>query len=144
MFEKDILARLQNGEDASKIAEEMASALNKAQAAYSEEQKAAAALEQCQKEKEADMKAILSMLKDYFIKYNIISDPTVLASFEDVDVSDIVESFDELGEVMTSLLDFANVIETKKEKSKPKVAAAGNPAGDPDKIISNFLNMMNW
>ena len=84
------------------------------------------------------------MLKDYFIKYNIISDPTVLASFEDVDVSDIVESFDELGEVMTSLLDFANVIETKKEKSKPKVAAAGNPAGDPDKIISNFLNMMNW
>ena len=70
---KDILARLQNGEKAEDIANELVSALNDAAKAYNEEIAAKKAEDEAKAKREAkkvaDMQDILDLLHDFCIEY---------------------------------------------------------------------------
>ena len=66
---KDILARLQNGEKAEDIANELINALNDANDAYNKEVAAKKAESETKAKKVADMQDILDLLHDFCIEY---------------------------------------------------------------------------
>ena len=85
---KDILTRLQNGEKAEDIANELVSALNDAAKAYNEEVAAKKAEDEAKaKKKIADMQDILDLLHDFCIDYYCDNN-------EDIDA--VEEAFNEL------------------------------------------------
>ena len=66
---KDILTRLQNGEKAEDIANELISALNDANDAYNKEAAAKKAEDEAKAKKVADMQDIIDLLHDFCIEY---------------------------------------------------------------------------
>ena len=66
---KDILTRLQNGEKAEDIANELISALNDANDAYNKEVAAKKAEDEAKAKKVADMQDIVDLLHDFCIEY---------------------------------------------------------------------------
>ena len=66
---KDILTRLQNGEKAEDIANELISALNDANDAYNKEAAAKKAEDEAKAKKVADMQDIVDLLHDFCIEY---------------------------------------------------------------------------
>lgn len=133
--EKTILARLQNGEDAQKIADEMAAALNQANKAYAD-QKAAeeAAKKQNEVQKKEDLQEILDMFADWFKTYYGIE------AKAELEADAVLELIDSLKEYIEALKSLESVFGVKKSavkvnKIKPKSA---------DEQISDFLNKMGW
>ena len=88
---KDILTRLQNGEKAEDIANELVSALNDAAKAYNEEVTAKKAEDEAkakrEAEKVADMQDILDLLHDFCIDYYCVNNE---------DINEVEEAFAEL------------------------------------------------
>ena len=151
MFTKeDILARLQNGETADNIAQEMATALNEATA-----EKEALDAEKAAKEKEetrvlnakrAAVDDMLDALADYFI-----------AAGEGEYVKDIAEvKTDKVIEILDGSIEIAKSLEKLKGLQFPLAemhkAATINPkvhkivvdtdAEDADKVIGDFLKKL--
>ena len=101
---KDILARLQNGETAEAIANELITALNDANEAYAAESKA----QKCKAKKIKDMQDILDAVHDFCIEYYCDSN-------EDIDeVEEIFKEFtgeravNMIEETGAALLEFEN------------------------------------
>ena len=130
---KEILARLQNGEDADAIAKELVGALNEAKSAYNAELAA-------NQEKISDMENILDSIYSFLIKYycddekdaQIINDV-----FDNFDAKKAIESIEEIGSIMIEvdkqLKDLDKMVQIKKPvATKKKVPNA-------DVIINDFL-----
>ena len=137
--EKTILARLQNGEDAQKIADEMAASLNKVNKMY-EDQKAAeeaakAEAAKAEVQKREDLQEILNMFADWFkINYGIEAN----AELEADAVLELIDSVKEYVEALKGLESMFGVkkpaVKVIKSNTKPNV----------DDTINQFLKDMGW
>lgn len=138
--EKTILARLQNGEDAQKIADEMAAALNQANKAYAD-QKAAeeAAKKQNDVQKKEDLQEILDMFADWFKTYYGIE------TKGELEVDAVLELIDSIKEYVEALKGLETLFGVKNAtKPAVKVIKSNTKPKSADEQISDFLNKMGW
>lgn len=134
--EKTILARLQNGEDAQKIADEMAAALNQANKAYAD-QKAAeeAAKKQNEVQKKKDLQEILDMFADWFKTYYGIETKGELEADAVLELIDSIKEYVEALKGLETMFSMKNAPKIIKSNTKPKNA---------DEQINDFLKKMGW
>ena len=135
--EAEILARLQNGEDIQKIADEMTASLNKVNKIYAEEvakaEEAKRAEEQkqaIQKQKKADLQDILDQFTLWFAQYYGIE--------ETLSADQVMEWVDSIQDTMHLLGNLDKMIAVKP---KVKVAKKSN---NPDETLDAFLKQMGW
>ena len=136
--EKDILARLQNGEDVQKIANEFADMLNQANKTYADqkakEEEAKHAEEQkqaVQKQKTADLQAILDEFTLWFAQYYGID------AGDELKAESIMEIIDGVQEYMDALKGLELAFGKKPAVKVVKKASA-------DDTINQFLKQMGW
>jgi hypothetical protein len=147
--EKDILARLQNGEDAQAIADEFAKVINAANKTYTdqkvkEEAERKAAEEAAKKrdiQKEKELQSIIHSFYDWYATY--YED----LGEEDIDAKQIIELIDSFQEMVDTFtkLGLSNIVpvEKKVRVSADKVAKKGSKI-NPDDAINAFLKQMGW
>jgi hypothetical protein len=149
--EKDILARLQAGEDAQKIADELANILNAANATYVAEQEAKrkAAEEAAKKAAEAtaieeEKNELAQIIADAIMDYLDIAAPGILdEADDDLTGEEIRKLLDSMVPMLVSVKNLASIGVTPFGVTPP-TAKMGN--GTPivklsdDEIIKNFLN----
>lgn len=138
--EATILARLQNGEDAQKIADEMAAALNKVNKIYADQKakEAAdrAAAERAESQKKEDLQEILDMFADWFKTYYGIE---AKAELEADAVLELIDSVKEYVEALKGLESMFGV-----KKPAVKVIKSNTKPTNADETINAFLNKMGW
>ena len=135
--EKTILARLQNGEDAQKIADEMAAMINKANKAYAD-QKAAeeAARKQNEVQKKEDLQEILDLFADWLKIYYGVETKGELTAEAVLELIDSIKEYIEALKDLEALFDIKKpAVKGIKSNTKPKSA---------DEQIRDFLNKMGW
>lgn len=88
--QKDILARLQAGESADVIAQELVDALNAANAEFAAEQEKASTA----KAKAEYIEEIGSLIKDYILEFHAGSAVAEAIADQEIDASEIVEMID--------------------------------------------------
>ena len=145
---KDILARLQNGEKAEDIANELINALNDANDAYNKEVEAKKAESETKAKKVADMQDILDLLHDFCIEYYCDSNEDineVEAVFDEFTAEKVIEIVEEAGaavlELNEQLKDIEKMFGTfpfSKPTVELKVGKDATPA-DADAVIGKFL-----
>lgn len=136
--EAEILARLQNGEDIQKIADEMAASLNKVNKMYADEvakaEEAKRAEEQkqaIQKQKVADLQNILDEFAAWFQEYYGID------AGDELKAESIMELIDEV-QIWTDALKNLGAVPVKKPAVKVVKKA------NADDTINQFLKSMGW
>ena len=143
--EKDILARLQNGEDLQVIADEFAKSLNNANKIYTEEQKKAEAeakAKQIQQYKEDELTDILDDLKEWMRRYYPKHDKTIVEAFDENSTKDVIASIDAIFELID--VGFASLFNIKSPVAKKTVAKTDRKARPADDVINDFLKSMGW
>lgn len=140
--EKDILARLQNGEDAQAIANEMAAMINAANKAYTDqkaaEEAAKAAAAKAEVQKKEELQDILDMFCDWFGTYYDMDVAEIKSELKADQVIELVDSLKEYIEAMKGL---------EAMFSKPAVKPVKKiikPAANADETINQFLKQMGW
>lgn len=140
--EKDILTRLQNGEDAQAIADEFAKVINAANKTYADqkakEEEERKAQEKANKEKAAktkELQSILNDLKAWFVHYYDINETDI-----DISAEEIIQMADGIVGLSDS---FSAVFGMKPGKPAVKVATKTVKA-DPDATINAFLKSVGW
>ena len=133
--EKDILARLQNGEDAQKIADEMASLINKANKMYAD-QKAAeeAAKKQNEIQKKGDLQEILDLFTDWLNAHYGIG------AKGDITADQVIELIDSLQEYIDAIKGLEAMLNKKKADPVKKIIKSNSP----DDTLNAFLKQMGW
>ena len=145
---KDILTRLQNGEKAEDIANELINALNDANDAYNKEVEAKKAESETKARKVADMQDILDLLHDFCIEYYCDNNEDineVHAAFNEFTAEKVIEIVEEAGAAVLKFDEQLKDIEKMFGTfpfSKPivelKVDKDAMPA-DADAVIDKFL-----
>lgn len=107
---KDILARLQNGEKAEDIANELINALNDANDTYNKEVAAKKAEDEAKAKRDAkkvaDMQDILDLLHDFCIEYYCDNDEDIneiTAAFNELTAENVIEIIEEAGAAVLEL-----------------------------------------
>ena len=103
---KDILTRLQNGEKAEDIANELINALNDANDAYNKEVEAEKTEDEAKAKKVADMQDILDLLHDFCIEYYCDNNEDineVEAAFKEFTAEKVIEIVEEAGAAVLEL-----------------------------------------
>ena len=139
--EKVILARLQNGEDAQTIANEMAEMINKANKMYADEvakaeeaKRAEEKKQAVQKQKMADLQDILDQFAAWFQEYYNIN------AGDELKAESVREIIDGIQEYMDALKGLEMVI-----GKKPAVKVIkSNTKPSADDTINQFLKQMGW
>jgi ribosome-interacting GTPase 1 len=138
--EATILARLQNGEDAQTIANEMAAALNKVNKIYADQKakeeadRAAAKLAESQKKE--DLQEILDLFGDWLNAHYGIG------TKGDITADQVIELIESLQEYIEALKDLEAIFGVK---NAPKVVKKSvKPAANADETINQFLKNMGW
>lgn len=144
---KDILTRLQNGEDVDAIANEMMDALNAANDQFQKEEeekkKAAAMID----DKAADLRVILDMLYNFCKKHYCENDEDLAALnevFADMDAFEIIKQIEDLGAMVVNMKEMFNnapvfnfvVADKPVGNTKKKVIESKK---DADFVINSFL-----
>ena len=145
---KDILARLQNGEKAEDIANELINALNDANDAYNKEVEAKKAESEVKAKKVADMQDILDLLHDFCIEYYCDSNEDineVEAAFDEFTAEKVIEIVEEAGAAVLELNEQLKDIEKmfgafpfSKPTVELKVGKDATPV-DADVVLGKFL-----
>lgn len=145
---KDILTRLQNGEKAEDIANELINALNDANDAYNKEVEAKKAESETKAKKVADMQDILDLLHDFCIEYYCDNNEDineVEAAFDEFTAEKVIEIVEEAGAAVLKFDEQLKDIEKMFDTfpfSKPTVELRldkdATPA-DADAVIGKFL-----
>ena len=148
---KDILTRLQNGEKAEDIANELINALNDANDAYNKEVEAES---EAKAKKVADMQDILDALHDFCIEYYCNDSKDIDAveeAFADLTAEKVIQMVEEAGETIALLEEHLKGIEKmfadnpffpiKKPEVEIKVDKDAVPMSkaDADFVIKSFL-----
>lgn len=153
--EKDILARLQAGEDAQKIADELANVLNAANATYIAEVEAKKKAEAEAAKKAAEATAIeeeknelAQIIADAVMDYIDVAAPGLMDDDDELTGEEVRKLLDSMVPMMVSLKNIAGLTGGANPFGTPiltpSVAKMGN--GTPivklsdDEIIKNFLN----
>lgn len=138
--EATILARLQNGEDAQKIADEMAAALNKVNKIYADQKakEAAdrAAAERAESQKKEDLQEILDMFADWFKTYYGIE------AKAELEADAVLELIDSVKEYVEALKGLESMFDVKKPAVK--VIKSNTKPVNADETINAFLKNMGW
>ena len=150
--EKTILARLQNGEDAQKIADEMAAMINKANKAYADQKAAEEAKKKAEEErkqqlvlqKKDDLQDILDQFAVWFNTYYDVDE----AVWDEINADAVLELIDSVQEYMKAMSDLTAIL-GKKPAVKPVVPAGAkiiktNVKPNADETLNAFLNKMGW
>ena len=135
--EKTILARLQNGEDASTIASEMTAAINSAMKTYEDQKKKEAEAEKAKQnavQKKNELEAILAGLRDWTIKWYGVSEEAAVAINAD-EVMELIDSINGYAEALKSL---------EVLVAKPQVVQKKKVSNTADDTIEAFLKQMGW
>lgn len=148
---KDILTRLQNGEKAEDIANELINALNDANDTYNKEVAAKKAESETKAKKVADMQDILDLLHDFCIEYYCDNNEDINAveeAFDDFTAEKVIEIVEEAGAAVLKfdeqLKDIEKMFETFPFGKLPKSTVElrldkdATPA-DADAVIGKFL-----
>ena len=93
--QKDILARLQAGESADTIAQELVNALNAASAQYAEEQAAAQKANDIAAQKAEFVEEIADIVCDYIMTFHADSYIAEMIADQEIDPTEIVEMLDQ-------------------------------------------------
>ena len=127
MFNKEtVLARLRNGEDAQVIANEMAELVNEAiKEVQEQKKKEEAALRE--KEKVAELNAIVEDFGKWLIKHYEIDEP-----LDHIDAKEIIETIDELVKNLKALAALDKKIPVKKASVKKEGS------------LEDFIKQMDW
>ena len=140
--EKTILARLQNGEDAQKIADEMAAMINAANKTYND-QKAKEAEEKAQAEKakvqkKEELQEIIDLFVDWFGTHYAVNVEKIK---EQIDADQVIELIDSLQELMDATKNLEAMFAKPAAKAPvTKIVKAKNA----DETINAFLKNMGW
>ena len=138
--EKTILARLQNGEDAQKIADEMAAMINSTIQTYND-QKAAeeAAKAQTEVQKKEELQEILDLFADWFNAYYGID------AKGELNADQVLELIDSVQEYIKAMNDLSAVFGNRVAK-KPAVETAAKTVKtqSADETLNDFLKNMGW
>ena len=131
--EKDILARLQNGEDVQKIADEMTAIINAANKTDAD-QKAAeeAAKKQNEIQKKEDLQEILDLFGDWLNAHYGIG------TKGDITADQVIELIESLQEYIEAIKDLEAVFGVKKPAKKVVKTKSA------DETIDQFLKQMGW
>ena len=145
--EKDILARLQAGEDAQKIADEMADILNAANKTYTDQKEAekkrlaaekaakeaAAKQLEARKKKEAD--ALMEALGKWVIKYNAKpeEEKEYISILAELDGAALIAVADDVVSALKMVKGLESIFDIKPKDKK-----------NSDDVIAEFLNKMGW
>ena len=136
--EATILARLQNGEDAQKIADEMAAALNKVNKIYADqkakEEADRAAAKRAESQKKEDLQEIIDLFMEWLSTYYGVDAQTDLTADQ---VLELIDSIFEYVEAMKGL-------ESMFAKKAPVKVIKSNTKPNADETINQFLNKMGW
>ena len=145
---KDILTRLQNGEKAEDIANELINALNDANDAYNKEVEAKKAESETKAKKIADMQDILDLLHDFCIEYYCDSNEDineVHAVFNEFTAEKVIEIVEEAGAAVLKFDEQLKDIEKMfgafpfdKSTVELRLDKDATPA-DADAVIGKFL-----
>lgn len=137
--EKTILARLQNGEDAQTIANEMAAMINAANKTYTDqkaaEEAAKAAAAKAEVQKKEDLQKILDMFADWFKTYYGIE------AKDELEADAVLELIDSLKEYIDALKGLETVFNMK---NSPKIIKSNTKPKSADEQINDFLKKMGW
>ena len=146
--EKDILARLQAGEDAQKIADEMADILNAANKTYTDQKEAekkrleaekaakeaAAKQLEARKKKEAD--ALMEALGEWVIKYYATTpeeEKEYRRVLAELDGAALIAVADDVVSAMKMVKGMESIFDIKPKDKK-----------NSDDVIAEFLSKMGW
>ena len=136
--EKTILARLQNGEDAQKIADEMAAMINAANKTYTDqkakEEAERAAAKRAESQKKEDLQEIIDLFMEWLSNYYKVDTQVELTADQ---VLEVIDSVFEYVEAMKSL-------ESMFIKKAPTKVIKSNTKPNADETINQFLAKMGW
>lgn len=136
--EATILARLQNGEDAQKIADEMAAALNKVNKIYSDqkakEEAERVAAKRAESQKKEDLQEIIDLFMEWLSTYYGVDTQTELTADQ---VLELIDSIFEYVEAMKGL-------ESMFAKKAPVKVIKNTNKPNADETINQFLAKMGW
>ena len=142
---KDILARLQNGEKAEDIANELVSALNDAAKAYNEEVAAKKAEDEAKAKREAkkvaDMQDIIDLLYEFCIEYYCDDNDDVDAvkdAFNELTAEKVIAIIEEVGTAVLDIEKNLKDIEKMLNPAPVKAIKIGSKK-DADMVINSFL-----
>ena len=155
---EDILARLQNGEDAGDIAEEMVNVLNEANNKYQEEEEAKAKAKAAEAhikevQKMQDLQEIIDLMHDFCINYYCETNEdinTVQAAFAILDAKSVNEMIEEAGAYAVRMAEmqehlesvFDGIFGTPNVQKLPKKNAPAPETKTADAVIGDFLSSM--
>ena len=136
--EKTILARLQNGEDAQKIADEMAAAINKANKMYQDQKnKEEERKKQLALQKKDDLQDILDQLAVWFNTYYDVDE----SAWDEINADAVLELIDSVQEYIKAMNDLGAIF-GKKATVKPAKTVVKTQSADD--TLNAFLNKMGW
>jgi uncharacterized protein YyaL (SSP411 family) len=136
--EKTILARLQNGEDAQKIADEMAAMINAANKTYAEQkaaEEAAKAEAEHEVQKKEELQEILDLFADWMNAYYGIE------AKGELNADQVLEMIDSIKEYVEALKDFEKAFGMK---TRAKLNNKIDKTVSADETINQFLSQMGW
>ena len=155
---EDILARLQNGEDAGDIAEEMVNVLNEANNKYQEEEEAKAKAKAAEAhikevQKMQDLQEIIDLMHDFCINYYCETNEdinTVQAAFATLDAKSVNKMIEEAGAYAVKMAEMqkhmdillGGIFGTPTVKKAPKKDAPAPETRTADVVIDNFLSSL--
>lgn len=141
--EKTILTRLQNGEDAQTIANEMAAMINAANKMYND-QKAAeeAKAKERDIQKRNDLQEILNQLINWLGTYYDLDMESIK---HEVTAEALIGLINSLDEYMNAMKDLQNLLGVKpKAPAGTKVIKSNTPPKSADDTLNDFLKQMGW
>lgn len=140
--EKEILARLQNGEDAELIIKEIVDKFNATNQKFKKEQEEAAEKAKLAAKKKEDLRAVVAAFINWMSSYYATTPEEVevfKGAIDKFDIDDLIATIDSLYKYKDA---FSKIkITTKKngdtQKTKIKV-------GSPEDIFDEFFKIMGW
>ena len=140
--EKDILARLQNGEDAQTIANEFAALINKANKMYTDEKAAEeakkAAAEKAALQKKEELQGIIDLFCDWTCEYLGMT----REDFGEITADQVIELIDSLKGYVDAIKNFELLFDSKKPAVVPGRKIVKTESAD--ETINKFLKSMGW
>lgn len=137
--EKVILTRLQNGESVEAIAKELTDVLNKANHKYEDSKRATEEAKQKRElAKRSELKTLMQMIDKWYNDYIATTEEekdAVNDALQEANIEEVVELFESVHDIMTSLTQFIDP-PVQKKKTKPK--------RNTDDVINTFLKNMGW
>lgn len=138
--EKDILARLQNGESMDTIAAEISSLLNSVKDTYEAEEaakrEAAESAKRMEESKVQEMNDIIELIADWAHTYYDVDEEV----FDLITAEDVIKIIEECKAYVDAMEKLAASFGTKIEKSPAKATMKK----DPTQEIEQFLKNMGW